>query len=346
MVGILSIFYREAMMPVTIKDIAIACQVSRGTVDRALNNRGDISEKTRQRILKRAQEMGYEPHFLAQSLATGRTQTIGLIVFDLHNEFFASIVHAAQAVCQSAEYSLSIMVSNMDIQQEKQCVENLVKRNVDALIISSVIQDPEYVQYLHSLSIPVVAIANPIASTIPYIGIDESGAMASVADYLLDRKYSRFYYVSPPLQYAATHNVSTPIARHQGFTQRITHRSHAVIHTLDRSNYIDILFQNIRSKDAMEKTCIVCSSDVYALRILQAMRTNHLSLPDNWGIMGFDNLDILDYVQPALTTVQYPKDAVGQAAVFNLLSRLNPNRQYAQDTVEHLKCSIVEGETT
>lgn len=79
-------------MGVTIKDIAEHCRVSVGTVDRALNNRSGISEKTKNRILKAAEELNYHPNYMGQSLATGRTMTIGMVCFDLYNNFFPELI--------------------------------------------------------------------------------------------------------------------------------------------------------------------------------------------------------------------------------------------------------------
>jgi DNA-binding LacI/PurR family transcriptional regulator len=120
------------------------CGVSQGTVDRALNNRPGISKKTRRRILETAEKIGYRPHFLARSLAKGRTMTIGLIVLDLYNRFFAQLVNSIEYNARQQDYFVYLTLTGKDGNTEKACIEHLMSRQVDGLILLTVNKGLEF----------------------------------------------------------------------------------------------------------------------------------------------------------------------------------------------------------
>jgi len=125
-------------MKVTMEMIAEICGTSRGTVDRALHGRKGINPKTREKILKVANELGYHPHLIARSLVKERTKTIGMIVFDLYNRFFAQIVNAAEEKARELGYSLYLTLTNKSLEEERRCIERLVGWRVDGIILSPV----------------------------------------------------------------------------------------------------------------------------------------------------------------------------------------------------------------
>lgn len=337
-------------MKVTIKEIAKACGVSRGTVDRALNDRPDINPKTKEHVLKIAKELGYKPHFLAKSLATGKTNTIGLVVFNLHNEFFANIVHSAQERCLEWGYHLSIMVSNMDKKLEKQCIENLTARNVDGLIISTVNNSSNFVQKLKNYDIPIVAISNFIDKDIPYIGIDDYSAMLDATNHVLDNGYKKIIYVSPPLRYKSTHNIYAPLKRFEGYQAAIANynltNNDLIKTTIIRDvDYTNKILKYITEKDIHSvKTCILCSSDIFAVEIMTKLKKSNIKIPESLGIMGFDDLTLLRHISPSLATVSYPMKEVGVKAIDVLKTLIEKeNTDNINQTI--LPHSIVEGET-
>ncbi|WP_199619969.1 LacI family DNA-binding transcriptional regulator [Paenibacillus alkalitolerans] len=125
-------------MGVTLKDIANICGVSPGTVDRALNNRPGISTKTKKKILKVAVELNYQPDHRARSLARGKTMTIGVILFDLHNRSFAQMANAIEAKSRELGYFVDLALSDKDPDKEKKLIGRMINRKVDGLILFSV----------------------------------------------------------------------------------------------------------------------------------------------------------------------------------------------------------------
>lgn len=326
-------------MSVTIKEIAKICGVSRGTVDRALNDRPNINPETKKRIVDLAEEMGYRPHFLAKSLSTGRTYTLGMIVFDLYNEFFASLIHAAQEKALEHGYSLHIMVSNKDKKQESLCLNNLLDRNVDGLIINSVNLNKTYVNKLKNCKKPCVAIGNRIDSHIPYVGINDYQAMYDATQYALSKDYDEIIFVCPPLRYKDKQNINTPYERYKGFKSAMSTITKKLV-VLKEKDYLDQLHPYLL--DTGQKTAFLCSSDIFALDILNEIRSYCGHIPPHVGIMGFDHLSILRYIHPQLSTVSYPCSDVGSYAVQSLLDQINHTGKKQDYILNH---TIIPGET-
>ena len=123
--------------PVRMKDIARDMGLSTVTISKALRGHPDIAEQTRKRILKRMKELHYEPNFAARALITGRTWTVGLVVPDLLHPFFAQVAKAVSAAIRGKGYSLIITSSEEDPELERQEIDQLLARRVDALLIAS-----------------------------------------------------------------------------------------------------------------------------------------------------------------------------------------------------------------
>ncbi|MEJ9319135.1 LacI family DNA-binding transcriptional regulator, partial [Halalkalibacterium halodurans] len=157
-------------MKVTIKDIATICGVSAGTVDRALNNRTGISEKTREKILKTAKELNYRPDYTARSLVMGKTMTIGVVLFDLYNRSFAQLLNAIELKARELGYFIYITLSDKNPENELNCIEHLVNRKVDGIILFTVNKGEQFEANLSKWGIPIITIFNYVSEKWEYIG--------------------------------------------------------------------------------------------------------------------------------------------------------------------------------
>ena len=312
-------------MGITIKELASLCGVSRGTVDRALNGRGNINEETKKNILDLAELHGYKPHYAAQSLSKGRTNTIGFIVFDLYNEFFSGIIHAAQEEAIKRGYTLQIMVSNKDGATEEKCFDEMLRRNVDGLILCSAISEKAYIDRLKTCSKPIISIGNRINNEIPFMGINDNLAMAEATLHIVKKGYSKIVYVSPYLKELKSNNknIYALQERYNGYSQVIKSTSISSEDLL-KLNYLDKLTSLIATN---EKVAFLCHSDFYALEIINKIKEVKGSIPEHIGIMGFDNISILKYCLPKLTTVDYPTKNVGSFAVNSLINNLEASTE-------------------
>lgn len=322
-------------MGVTTKTIAQRLNVSRITVDRALNGRPGISEKRRQQILAAAKEMGYRPHRLAQALVNGVSKSLGVIVFDLHNAFFAQLVDAFQNAAFEAGYVTYIMLTNKDPAVERDCLERLLDRRVDGILLDSVIGEPDYAQYLKSLDVPVITVMNRVSEDIPLVSINNYRAMLDMTNHIISKDYARIIYVCPPLQSAAFSNMSSLIDRKNGFEDAIAQsRGPLEVIRLEDQQYMQKLSHIDFSCGV--RTAIICTSDIFAVSIMNALQKRGLRPPMDYGLSGFDNIPMLHEFEPNITTVTLFMHKMGTRCARLLIGAVNgePLEKYVETPYE------------
>ena len=301
-------------MKVSIRQLADYCGVSIGTIDRVLNNRPGVKKQTRELVEKAIDELGYTTNHLAKSLSLGKTSSIGIVLFNLNNLFFAQLSDAIVKEADANGYFAYLTLSEKSKEKEFACIKNLIARQVDGIILFSTNRDPEFVDYLSSCGVKVVTIMTGL-SGFPSVRIDDYTAMADATGYIASKQYKRIIYISPPLSYRKEMNILVQEQRYDGFLHTVKKWSLESI-IIDHANYIEAIDQ----LDIGEvKTAFLCSSDVYALDILRHLRLKGFVPPYHYGLMGFDNISILQNIEPAIATVSIPIEDVGREAVDMLI---------------------------
>jgi len=330
-------------MNITTKDIAKICGVSRGTVDRALHNKPGINQLTRDRILRVIGELHYRPHHLARSLVKGQTYTIGVIVWNLYHRYFSQLVHSIEKASREHGYGILLAISDRDPDREFTCLDQLAGRQMDGIIIMSVNKGQQFEQYLKSLNIPIVTIGNKISNYWPYIGINDRGAMREAVYFLKNKGYTHIKYISPPLALRNRKNMNlyTWEERLKGYkdaySELFADNKPIVIKTENYAKLIEEIELQPNQKQAL-----LFSSDLYALEALNQLKKQNFKVPKEIGIMGFDNIDILKYISPSLTTVEYPVMEIGREAINCLINLIKTRVSLKKIILNH---KIIEGET-
>ncbi|MEA4887883.1 MAG: LacI family DNA-binding transcriptional regulator [Clostridiaceae bacterium] len=309
-------------MAITVKDLADLCGVSRGTIDRALNNKPGINPDTRARILKTASDHGYTPDYIGRSLAKGRTFTLGVVVFDLNNPYFCQLLQAIEKQARQNGYVVMIMMSGQQADQEIKAVGQLKERRVDGLILHPVGCGPAYETQLAKTGLPIVVVGNRLSGCYDYVGLDNAGAAADAARLIAGRGYRRILFVAPPLRKAGQVNIAAQEQRLAGFLS-VVQAQQLDATVISSADYLADLEHEL--EQAGPRTAVFCSSDVYALEVMQVLRKKKRRQEWPGGLMGFDGIDMLQYVQPRLTTVYNPVAETGKAAVDRLLCRIDDN---------------------
>lgn len=323
---------------ITTKEIAELCGVSIGTVDRALHDRGGIKAETKEKILKLAKDLGYRPHRLAQSLRQGKSMTIGVVVFDLENQFFSQLVTAIEARAIQQGYFVYLTITDGKPSEEMGYLDHLSSLNVDGIIIFPVNGGRDFTQYLKSLNTPIVTIGNRVANAFPFIGIKDRRAIADAVGCIASKGYQRIIYVSPPLSYKGKGNIYSVEERLAGYREGMKANP-----ALKKSVIVKDkkYLQTLAEVDlCRERTAILCSSDIYALEILNFLRAKKLVVPDDVGLMGFDNIGVLKYVTPSLATIAYPIQEMGKKAVDCLMGQIKSEACPGSDLLDY---DIIQG---
>ena len=275
--------------------LAEICGVSQGTVDRALNGRKGIRNETREKILAAAKEYGYRPNIHARSIAGGRSMLIGMVVFDLHNPYFTELLMQMEKYCRAHGYAVVTMFSDKNEKQEIECIRELYHMSVDGIVLCPVNSGETYENYLESLQIPIITIGNRLEH-FPYVGIDNEKAMEETVAYVLGRKYECLYYVKPKLQ---EKNVSAQKERLDTFI-RTCRKDNTKYELLSLQEAMQKeAFDNSHVSEGRKKSAFICPTDTYAIRLLDIAKKRGM------GIIGFDNIPMIDELNLELDSVAY-----------------------------------------
>lgn len=330
-------------MSCTIKEIAIKCNVSEGTVDRALNNRPDISEKTKNRILQVAKELNYEPNHLARCLAKGSTMTIGVVCTSITNNFFALLIEEIEKNVSQNGYFISLVISHNDMNKELEGIRYMAKRKVDGLIIFPIGQGDKYERELKELNVPIVTIYNRISPDFTHVDVDCRLIMQTAVSQLVHRGYEKIIYMDLGFFKLVDRGINTfsLAQRRKGYIKGIAEFGiqEDIYEKFDREELITKLKEYIKKKT---KAAILCPCDCIAIKVLNLCRSNGIRIPEDVGIMGFDNIDMLENITPRINSVDCGARNMGKIAVDILLDKIK-NSYSAGDVVADY--SFTEGDT-
>lgn len=331
-------------MGITTKDLAQICGVSRTTVHRALHDgTGRINPDTKEMILRVARENDYRPDLLARGLVKGQTLNIGVVVLDVKNRYFAQMLSAIGVEAHKRGYFVNITLHGNDKETEKTQLTRLVDYHVDGIIVSSVNEGEDYRKFLDSLDIPIVSVDNKIADGIPFVGIDQKQAMKQAAEKVMEKGYNKLIFVCPPINDQSGRNVYVHRERLAGFQEAV--EKIPDVETVYLLNW-DYLKQVKEALNTSEKPAFICAADEFALDIMKYLKKEGKKAGTDYGITGFDNIDVLDYVVPRLTTISNSVEEVAEAAV-DLLFELMDEKMTSWEArpplfIQH---RFIEGET-
>lgn len=333
-------------MGITTKDLAQICGVSRTTVHRALHGTGRINPDTKEMILRVAKDNGYRPDLLARGLVKGQTFYIGVVVLDVKSRYFAQMLSTIGAEANTRGYFVNITLHGGDKRTEANQLTRLADYHVDGMIISSVNEGEDYKAFLESLDIPVVSVDNRIAEGIPFVGIDQKKAMADITRRVIEKGYDKLVFVCPPLSCAGEQNVYVHRERLEGFREILAQRDGIETDYLMDWGYLERLQDMM---DSGKKTAFVCTADEFALNSMKKLKINGFQAGVDYGIIGFDNIDILDYVTPRLTTISNSVEEIGVTAVNLLFDLIEKKREglvpQPEEICQILPYRFIEGET-
>ena len=326
-------------------DVARLAGVSQPTVSRVINRTetsAQISEETSQRVLAAVEELGYRPNVVARSLRTSRTQTISMLIADLSNGFYHTMVRAVQDVARQHDYEVVISNSDHNYEYEKHFCEIVLGRGVDGVIMVPIhLTTAELDHFATQTHIPIVVLGIQIDHpNIDVIYVDDERATYEATRWLIDeRGHKTLGYVGVP-------EVLPPGPRRlHGFCRAMTDRGLDV----DPRFLINGDFSLESGKQAARTliargdvpSALVVINDLMAIGVILAMQEAGYSVPDDVAVIGFDDIPEATIVRPSLTTIaQNPRD-IGEKLAHALFERLeNPNlngRRVWQSTYELTK---------
>ena len=294
-------------------EVAKLADVSIATVSRVVNSDSRVKEKTRQTVLSAMHKLGYQPNSIAQSLATRTSNSVGVLVSELHGAFYGAMLSAIEETLRAAGKFVLVATGHNREDQEREGIRFLVGRNCDALIVHvSGLSDKFLVEHNKSKT-PIVVVnrkVRGIADRCFSLDNELGGFLATRS--LLEAQHRRIAYISGPLgwtdaqQRLQGHKRALAEAR-VAFDERLLYEGD--YHETGGSRALNHLLGT-----GIPFTAVVCANDESAAGAMSAAHDRGLKLPDELSIVGFDDAPISRYIYPKLSTVHYPITDMGHMA--------------------------------
>ncbi len=330
---------------VTLKDIAKMMGVSVTTVSKALRNHSDISEKTKNEILKMVEELHYVPNETAKSLRSKKTNFIGLVVGDNTNPYFAKVIKNLERQLSAAGYYTLIFNNNEDIKTEINFIQEMRSLNVAGVILSPARGNLESTKLLNKFGIPYVMMNRYLQKGIDnYVVANDEKAGYLATNHLVERYSDRTIIM---LNYLPT--VSTAMERRKGFERALLEKNIEIT----ENNIISGCMNQYDGYMAMNRVlhnctlplAVVCYSDYIAMGCMGAVYKKNLRIPEDVSIIGIDNIEDLSFLRPGISTVDIPKSAIAKNCVDILLKKINAKTEIADRQVV-LEPNLIIRQTT
>lgn len=318
---------------ITIKEIATEAQVSIATVSMVLNKKDKkISETTREKILYIAQKYNYTPNTMARSLITKQTYTIGLVIPDIVNPFFPEIARGVED--KSSELGYSVIYCNTDdkIKREDKYINVLTEKMVDGIIFAHSSDRQKGFDSLDKCKVPIILIDRDYdnSNVIGRVIVENKEGAYTATSYLLERGYRNIAYI------AGSATTATAIGRLEGYTQALADRNIIVKNNLIKvGEYkmqwgIEAVEQLLTENEPIDG--IFCGNDLIAIGAIKSLRERGLKVPEDVGIVGFDDIYLASMVEPPLTTIKQPNYEMGYKAAELLIKNIEKIRL---DKIKH-----------
>lgn len=297
-------------MSVTIRDVAKRAGVSIGTVSRAINGYKDISPETKERVLKAIKELGYTPNVIARGLSSKTTSNIGVIISGLldsnrYDNLWYMMLQGIYRYASENDLEVAIYATDSKKQMKKSYTRFCHERKIAGAILSGITTTDAYLEDLIDSDIPCVLIDVPlVGKKVGCISVDNVKAAKEITEYVVKMNHKRICVI------AGKKNAAVTFERMKGIKECL--ESYGI--GLSES---DILYCDFSQEKAYEMTkeylakyqnsrasAFICMSDIMAIGVIEAINQCGYKVPDDFSVTGFDDIPVLQFVKPGLTTVR------------------------------------------
>jgi LacI family transcriptional regulator len=299
----------------TIRDVAARAGVSVSVVSRVLNGTGPVAPAKRVQVLDAIEALAFRPRAAARQLSQGHSDTIGLLLADLTNPFFARLADRVVAEARSRDLQILLMTTQEDPHLEGQALDTLLDRSVGGMIGTPTGHNVERWEKLSALDIPVVFVDRSIAELdqVDVVSIENIDSAATATRHLLDRGHTRIGIISGPL------DTTTGVERVQGYEQALRERGVARDDRLVRpapfrgDHGADVVAQMLALPEP--PTGLVVANTAQVRVVLRMLSQARVEIPDDLSVVVFDDNPWTELIRPPLTAVRQPIDMLALHSV-------------------------------
>lgn len=332
------------MKRVTINDVAKVAGVSRQTVSRAMNDKGEISPDTKKRVMAAVRELGYQPNRMAQSMVTRRTRTVGVVLADITNPFFPEVAKGIQDIARNNEYNVLLCNSDEEAGTEIKTLQSLAAQGVDGIVLfAHQTPDAELKAFADGFGGPIVVVNRFFQHpNVNMIMVDNLKGAKTAVSYLVNQGHKNIGLITNAVEHASQRR------RVQGYKETLAE------HSLPQpAKWVARTEPTLQGgyeaakkllQENEEITAVFTYNDLLAIGTMRACQEIGRRVPEDIEIIGFDDILLASMVTPALSSVHVDKYELGQTAMKRLLNILqNPEGIWSSVNID---VSLVLRETT
>ena len=312
----------------TLGDVAEKARVSKSTVSRVLNRSAKISSGTRERVLDAVRELGYEPNIIARSLIKRKTYTIGVVLEDILNPFFAEVAKGIESALKDTNYSMLLTSSDYGEENELELTRKLLRYRVDGVLITPMEPESGAIALLREKGLPFFIMnASSGEKDVSWIESDnlEGGYLA--AKYLIGLGHRRLLCLRS-MKLMGTRN------RFDGFVRAVREAGlsmdgHLVRGDVDSTKDSHALMNTIIDEIGPKNlpTGLVAVNDAVAIGAMESLFAHDVRIPEDVSIIGYDDINFAGLVRVPLTTIHQPKFKMGELAARQLIDQIESGKE-------------------
>ncbi len=334
------------MKRISLVDLSEELGVSKSLISLVLNGKGDkygINKETQKKVLKVAKAMNYKPNVMAKGLRTGHSNTIGLIVANIANPFYAYIARKIEDETSSHGYNLFICSSDENAEKEKNLIKMLIDRNVDGLIISSTLRNSKFFKELQSNSFPFVLIDRHFSKfKTNEVHIDNFEGAKQITTHLIRSGHKKIACLS-----VSPEHISSLKKRKEGFLAAIKEEGLNVTNnTIVEIPYNEIIKKTEEQVKALLQkkeppTAFFTTNNLLATATMLALKKLDKKIPQDIALVTFDNIEIFEMTDPPITAVAQPQEEIAKKAVELLMQCIKDDGLLKKPQIYTLKTKII-----
>lgn len=301
---------------ITMTEIARLTGVSQPTVSRVLNGNQAVNPEIRERVLACAREHDFQPNVMAQSLVGSRTHLIGVVLTDISNSFFADLVKYLEREARASGYSLILFNTNYDPEHEKESLDVVRRYRVDGLVAVPVDERAsDWNRLIGKLDIPTVVITKQVRGMDSvYVSHEEAGAQ--VGEHFREEGFEEYIFFG-----------NTEDVKYQGFAKALKERDpefgqHLTVISSKKEQKIQAALEQYYSRKR-RRTGIFAYNDRRAVQMLGILQRMGVKVPEQAGLVGFDNTYMCEFLYPRLSSVAQPNEEMASIAMRRLLYKID-----------------------
>ncbi len=313
----------------TIEEVAKRAKVSISTVSRTVHGSGPVNPDTAARVWRAIKELDYHPNTNAQSLVSGRSRMLGLVVSDITNPFFPELIRGFQDVALQNGYDVLVNSTNYDNSRNALCVRRMIDRKVDGVAIMTSEMDRSLTDQLSNRKVPLVFLdVGKVAKGVSNIKVDYAQGITQAVDHLRGLHHTRIAFIGGPS------SLKSARLRHEAFLNCLRVRGvEAHSDLIEEGNHkIDGGLSAITSllQRHHAPTAVLASNDLTAIGVLRGARQAGLRVPQDLSVVGFDDIDMAQFTEPPLTTVRLQRSELASLACNALFQSIRGGTEGAE----------------